>query len=44
MNQLSDDFGLCIKSGNLDDAKLLLIKMKYLMSIENSLKEKIQKT
>lgn len=39
--QLSADFSLHHESGKLDDARASLIKMKYLTSIEKSIKEKL---
>lgn len=40
-SQLSNDFSSHYESGNLDGAKTVLIKMKYLTSIEKSIKEKL---
>ena len=41
MSQLSEQFSAHHHSGRLDDAKMSLIKMKYLTSIEKSVKEKL---
>lgn len=40
MTHLSKDFAASLKTGNLDEARTHLIKMKYLTSIEKSIKEK----
>lgn len=39
--QLSQDFAVHQEAGRLEDARKSLIKMKYLASIEKSIKEKL---
>lgn len=41
MNHISNSFASSLQSGNLDEAKTHLIKIKYLTSIENSIKGKL---
>jgi HSCB C-terminal oligomerisation domain len=41
MSKVSDDFASLFQSGNLEFARARLVKMKYLASIENSIKEKL---
>lgn len=42
MKELSNAFAVQISAKDLDGAAKLMIKMKYLASIDNSLKEKLQ--
>jgi hypothetical protein len=41
ISDVSDDFASLFQTGNLEHARTKLIKMKYLVSIENAIKEKL---
>ena len=43
MSELSNNFAVKIQENDLGNATKLMIKMKYLASIDNSLKDKLQR-